>query len=237
MARVARRDSFSSIAKAEGISIRTIKRWSRQGPPIGRPPSIGPELVPVETERPYAYLLGLYLGDGHLARVGRAFDLRITLDARYPSIVREAEIAMAAVMPKNRVRTRPHTGGGAAAVVGCYSTLWPRMFPQHGAGRKHTRVIRLAAWQAEITRRHPEPLVRGLIHSDGCRYIARQRHDAREYRYTRYEFSNESSEIIRIFCAHLDLVGVHWTMSAPNQVQVARRESVARLEAFIGPKH
>jgi hypothetical protein len=39
-------------------------------------------LLTEEQREPYAYLLGLYLGDGHLARMRRdVFLLRITLDA------------------------------------------------------------------------------------------------------------------------------------------------------------
>jgi hypothetical protein len=36
----------------------------------------------------YSYVLGLYLGDGHLATFPRTRCLRIYLDARYPEIVR-----------------------------------------------------------------------------------------------------------------------------------------------------
>src|SRR5206468_2364450 len=38
-------------------------------------------------------------------------------------------------------------------------------------GRKHTRKIELVDWQRELTHRHPEALIRGLIHSDGSRVI------------------------------------------------------------------
>jgi hypothetical protein len=47
------------------------------------------------------------------------------------------------------------------------------LLPQHGAGTKHERSIKLAAWQLQITRTHPEQLIRGLIHSDGCRFVNR----------------------------------------------------------------
>jgi hypothetical protein len=45
----------------------------------------------------YAYLLGLYLGDGYVASMPRTFRLRITLDDAYPGIVAEAVAAMRAV--------------------------------------------------------------------------------------------------------------------------------------------
>ncbi|HYJ67134.1 MAG TPA: hypothetical protein VEX15_05670 [Nocardioidaceae bacterium] len=43
--------------------------------------------------------------------------------------------------------------------------------PQHGSGRKHTRLITLERWQVEIVERHPDRFLRGLFHSDGCRTI------------------------------------------------------------------
>ena len=80
-------------------------------------------------------------------------------------------------------------------------------------------------------------LIRGLIHSDGCRFVARQIRDGRAYRYPRYCFANRSADIIRILCQHLDMVGVEWTRSSVEQVQVARRDSVARMDEFVGPKY
>jgi hypothetical protein len=121
-------------------------------------------------------------------------------------------------------------------IVSCYSKVWPRILPQHGPGPKHSRPIELKRWQAEITAQHPANLIRGLIHSDGSRFVAKQRSGGRLYSYDRYCFSNRSEDIIRIFCDHLDLLGVRWTMTAPNQTQIARKGSVALLDSFVGPK-
>jgi hypothetical protein len=41
---------------------------------------------------------------------------------------------------------------------------------------------------------------------------------------------------MRIFCEHLDQLGVRWTMTAFDQAQIARKESVALLDSFVGPK-
>ncbi len=50
---------------------------------------------------PYAYLLGLYLGDGWIARMAKGtFSLRISLDRRYPRIVAGATPAVAEVNPR-----------------------------------------------------------------------------------------------------------------------------------------
>jgi hypothetical protein len=97
----------------------------------------------------------MYLGDGFLADHRRGvYRLRITLDARYPGIFEATRIAIAELMPQNSVSVQPKPGENAVE-VGCYSTLWPILLPQHGPGRKHKRSIRLTAWQRQITHGHP----------------------------------------------------------------------------------
>jgi len=110
------------------------------------------------------------------------------------------------------------------------------LLPQHGPGRKHERPIRLEDWQLEITRRHPEPLIRGLLHSDGCRFINPVRHGERRYEYASYVFTNRSEDIKGILCEHLDLLGVAWRRAGSKNISIARREAVAALDAFVGPK-
>jgi hypothetical protein len=51
-----------------------------------------------------------------------------------------------------------------------------------------------------------------------------------------YWFSNRSSQILQMFCEHLDLLGIPWTMPRSNGVQVARSRGVALLDEFVGPK-
>lgn len=74
------------------------------------------------------------------------------------------------------------------------------------------------------------------MHSDGCRFIARQKARSRVYEYPRYAFSNVSFDIRRLLCEHLDLLGIGYTYVPPVQIQVARRVSVQALDSFIGPK-
>jgi hypothetical protein len=56
------------------------------------------------------------------------------------------------------------------------------------------------------------------------------------YAYQRYNFSNESVDIIGIFTDALDQVGVRWRMCRPNLVSVARGPDVALMDEHIGPK-
>jgi hypothetical protein len=121
-------------------------------------------------------------------------------------------------------------------VVGSYWKAWPVVFPQHAPGRKHERRIELADWQADLARAAPESLVRGLIESDGTRYVANQRVGRKVYSYARYEFSNRSEDIKRIFCDHLDLLGIGWTRPHAMSIAISRRADVAALDRFVGPK-
>lgn len=79
---------------------------------------------------------------------------------------------------------------------------------------------------------HPEALLRGLIHSDGCRSL----NPVGERAYPRYLFSNRSEDIRDIFCEHLDLLGIPWRQMNRWNISVARREAVARLDEFVGAK-
>jgi hypothetical protein len=184
----------------------------------------------------YAYLLGLYLGDGWIRRYPRTWQLVLSLDSRYERIVTDAREAVRTFTPSGITRARRRRDERVVDVT-AYGKHWLRLFPQHGPGRKHHRVIALTDWQREITHRHPEDLLRGLIQSDGCRVVASIRGPkGKRYSYARYYFSNRSADIRGIFCEHLDLLSIGWTQSMEYVIQVARRPGVAALDRFIGPK-
>jgi hypothetical protein len=106
---------------------------------------------------------------------------------------------------------------------------------------KHTRKIELAEWQQVIVDRYPGDFVRGLIHSDGCRGMNRVRRVLADgdhwYEYPRYLFVNMSQDILGLCGQALDRLGVEWRFSKPTTISVAKREAVARLDAFVGPKY
>ncbi len=223
--------NVSTIAYIAGIPRATVRDWLKQPSPGPRP---APELVFEPATLPqaaYSYLLGFYLGDGCISRAQRdVYRLRITTDTRYPDIIEECAAAMQAVVPDNRVSVQqlPYN----AVVVGCYSKCWPLLFPQHGPGRKHERKIEPAPWQAEIVERHSRELLRGLIHSDGCRVLNRV--NGKDY--PRYFFTQVSEDIKRLFCETCDRLGVAYRHSNWKTVSIARAPSVALLDSFIGPK-
>ena len=183
----------------------------------------------LETRRAeYAYLLGLYLGDG--AIVTKTNRLEISLDARYPAVVRSCELAMRRLHPRGCVGIRKK--GEGCRVVSSYAWEWAQLFPQHGAGPKHLRPIRLTEWQTQIEMEYPFDLLRGLIDSDGCRFDRKV--DGRIY--PAYEFANESADIREIFCRVARAVGLEFTVPKPNVVSVARRQHVATLDLNVPPK-
>lgn len=187
-----------------------------------------PDLLPAQT---YSYLLGLYLGDGCISASPRAYRLRVTLDSQYPNIITSCAAAMRAVMPRNTVLVQHHNVYNCVE-VGCFSKSWPCLFPQHGPGRKHEREITLVAWQRRIVDRHPEQLIRGLIHSDGCRIV----HEVGGNEYVRYLFDQVSDDIRLIFTDACNQLGIPWRQPRRNTISIARAEGIAILDALVGPK-
>jgi hypothetical protein len=219
-----------AIARATGINRRTVLDWRHQGPIRRRRISGCPQCEGASLDDvAYAYLLGLYLGDGWLSRHRRnVYRLRIALDAKYPNIIAECTRAMATVSGRRVAHCHPK----GCIVVNAWWKHRPCLFPQHGQGPKHERTIALLNWQRDVTRRHPGALLRGLIHSDGCRILNR----VNGTDCPRYHFSNKSSGIRDIFCAACVDYGVRWTVCRTDLLSVARRDDVAWLDLAVGPK-
>ncbi len=233
----------TEIGRRLGVPKSTVQYWCRGGRRKRRrsekascPRCDGRELDPMA----YAYLLGQYLGDGHIVeRADGAVALWIYCADDWPGVSAELEKALRIVMPTLRVRCTRRSAGCHALV--CHSRHWLCLFPQHGAGMKHTREIALEAWQQSIVDAFPGPFVRGLVHSDGCRIINwATKHGPRgtkRYEYPRYMFSNKSAHILALFEAVLDRLGVAHRRPRRDLVSVARRADVARLDEFVGPKY
>ncbi|MGW6984256.1 helix-turn-helix domain-containing protein [Streptomyces sp. NPDC054932] len=237
----------ADVARRLNVPLGTVSYWkhidrSKRGEPVALRPSLLCPRCDGRTLDPsaYAYLLGLYLGDGHISHYAkhRVPSLMITLDDAWPGIQDQAEAALRAVFPHNatcRVRT------GGAHNVKVYFKHLACLFPQHGPGRKHERPIVLDGWQQEIVDAHPWEFIRGLIHSDGCRVTNWTVRNGKRYEYPRYFFTNKSDDIRKLCTDTLAKVGVRWTVLArgsdPFNVSIARKESVALMDAHIGPKY
>jgi hypothetical protein len=222
----------SNSAAREGLWVRV--------PPAVPPGYLTPDCVAAPPDRSdcadarglgcaYPYLLGLYLGDGMLSPSRRGvWRLRISLDAKYPGIIERAKAAIHDVAGRSVGEVRRP---GCVEVYG-YWKHWVCLFPQHGPGPKHTRPVALADWQTWLSTVHPEALLAGLIHSDGCRCV----NQVKGHEYPRYFFSNLSDDIRATFVWACSLVGVDCRADGPRNVSVARRDSVAILDQFVGPK-
>lgn len=188
----------------------------------------------------YAYLLGIYLGDGSITAWPRTYRMTVACDLAYPGLIEDIAAVMQITAPSARVTCQRHGTSNCVYVVS-YWKDWPQLFPQHGPGRKHERPIVLEDWQQAIVDAHPWRFLAGLLHSDGCRTVNRFKTAlpsgrVAEYAYPRWFFSNRSADILGLFCATCDEVGVRWTRSNHRNVSVAHRRSVALLDAHIGMK-
>lgn len=163
--------SLRSISMSTGISRATLHDWREHPEKISVSPRAtcsrcadNPTLP--EPQADYAYLLGLYLGDGCISLAGardkRVWKLRIMCADTWPGLLLECERAMSTVRPANKVRTQQNVG--CTEVMSC-SRHWPCLFPQHGLGRKHMRKIELQPWQRTIVMANPGCFARGLFHS------------------------------------------------------------------------
>ena len=135
--------SDSEIARMTGIPRRTVLDWRR----TSRQPDTRFERPPAAERVPgseYAYLLGVYLGDGCISSARQVWRLRIAMDAAYPDIIEECRDALRAVGPEGN-RVGLHRRRASRCVdISMYWKHWPWLIPQHGPGPKHQRKIELA---------------------------------------------------------------------------------------------
>ncbi|MEF3115736.1 transcriptional regulator [Streptomyces chrestomyceticus] len=239
--------SLNSVSRETGISRSALREWRVRLEPLGRPRT---ECVrcasaprPPADAAAYAYLLGLYLGDGCISPHPRGgFVMRIACADAWPGLIDACRTAVLRAGTGNSVCLVRKQG---CVMVSCYSAHWPCLFPQHGPGKKHDRPIVLEPWQQHIVDAHPWDFLRGLFHSDGCRitnWATRLVGGVRKrYEYPRYFFTNASADIVRLCTDTLDAVGVEWRQARHSRraqnVSVARRASVALMDVHVGPKY
>ncbi|WP_327136859.1 helix-turn-helix domain containing protein [Streptomyces sp. NBC_01340] len=248
LALVAQGRSLNSVSKETGVSRSAIRSWQIRIEPLDRnraqpcPRCCDAPQGPSDPAA-YAYLLGLYLGDGCISRLRRgAYFLRIACADAWPGLIDACAEAMQILRPANKVFRVQRQG---CQYVTCYSKHWPCLFPQHGPGKKHERPIVLEPWQQEIVDAHPWEFIRGLIHSDGCRIINWTTRPVdgvcKRYEYPRYFFTNMSDDIRRLYTDTLDKLGIQWTHCTrngnPYNISVAKKASVALMDAHVGPKY
>lgn len=243
LALVAQGRSLNSVSKETGVSRAAIRSWQTRIEPLNgqaKPcPRCDDTSTGIEHPSAYSYLLGLYLGDGCISSFKRGvYFLRIACADAWPGLIDACAEAVQIARPANKVFRVQRPG---CQYVTAFSKHWPCFFPQHGPGKKHNRRIGLESWQQEIVDAHPWEFIRGLIHSDGCRIINWTTRlvggERRRYEYPRYFFTNLSADILGLFTSALDQVGVEWKHANSKNISVARRASVALMDAHVGPKY
>src|SRR3954453_14771788 len=131
--------SDRAIARLTSAPHQTVGRWRRTYCRRHERRLMGDESWRPSDASPYAHMLGLYLGDGHVVRNTKASAyLRLALDERYPGIVAEAGDAIRSVFPDSPVRSYGF-GTARRVILQVSHPAVPFAFPQHGPGRKHQR--------------------------------------------------------------------------------------------------
>ncbi len=221
------------IARRLGIARTTVRDWRRPKyfAQLVTCPRCSDRLRPLAfSHRDYAELLGLYLGDGHISQLARTQSLRISLDARYPTIVYDTEALLNRCFPNNRVGRVVFRDGGVV-VVYVYCGHLACLFPQHGPGKKHERRILLEDWQRGIVEAQPWSFLRGCIRSDGCVFVNR----TGRYEYLSYGFANYSADILDLVESTCRVQGLSPRRYA-RAIRLNRRDDVARLLEHVGLK-
>jgi hypothetical protein len=145
MAMLAKGLTLRSTSELTALSRSTLREWRDLGPPGNRRGLAGECPIrdsSIINEAPYAYLLGLYLGDGCLSEGRRGV---ISIAHRPGQAVPQSHRGM-------RSRHRLHATHPDRFVWGTHRPgyvevradwkHWQCFFPQHGPGEKHERRIR-----------------------------------------------------------------------------------------------
>ena len=233
--------STKSIARELELPRSTVRGWFGAGRRAGVAQSA--EAIPLKgtkwgfeslhqhQRQAYAYLLGIYLGDGYICASPRSYKLRIYLNRKQLDVIARVKAAISTVLPEHHVEEMQQRVAQVTEVIS-HSRLWPKIFPQHGPGRKHTRRITLTPCQEGIVREHPAEFLRGCLESDGCRH----RRIVNGKDYPAYSFSNRSEDILGLVMWACGLLRVGCRRHSRWGLSIARRRDVVKLDRLFGWK-
>jgi hypothetical protein len=214
--------SLRKIAKLLNVHHSTISDWKKRNWQISNK-----KITPSDFPKTYSYLLGLYLGDGYINSTPRTYRLRYSLDKKYNKLNEYVIQQLKILFPFNKVSTYVDNN---TVVVSLYNNQLVTLFPQHGTGKKHNRLIKLEEWQNNIL--DHSSFIKGLFHSDGSYYQSGI--------YDRYNFTNMSKDIIQLYkesCTFLNIsyceVNYH---NGKNVITHNKRKDVLFLKETIGIK-
>lgn len=170
----------------------------------------------------YNYILGQYLGDGYIVKIGRVYCLKIYCDAKYKELNDYIFKTLKIIFPSNSIM-RNHYQNHIITYV--YSNTIPELFPQLGSGLKKNRKIELFEWQKLII--DYKYLLAGLLHSDGSFYFDRE--------YEMCNFTNTSYDILDIFKECCKNIELKFTVTK-NKIHIRNRKDVKWIIDNIGDK-
>jgi len=88
----------------------------------------------------------------------------------------------------------------------------------------------MVEWQTRMSQKH--------LSERTCGFESRFRHPKVCRYHDRGRFASDlTTNQPRSWKEQLDRLGVAWRFSKPTTISVARREAVARLDEFVGPKY
>jgi hypothetical protein len=223
----------TEISKIVNIPRTTINDWLRRRPNFEKTINdfnSKDYIMGNNLQNTYSYILGLYLGDGHINQMKnkRSYRLRIFNDIKYNNLNKHIINELQNLFFNNRVN---FINSKNLVITYVYSNKLPTLFPQHGNGRKHNRKIELFNWQKDII--SYKYLLMGLFHSDGCHYF----NNIKGKKYESYSFSNVSKDIHGIFQNCCKTLNIEYTKSSKSSnTEIRQRNSVEYLKNNIGTK-
>lgn len=153
----------------------------------------------------YAYILGMYFGDGVISKLARTYKIRIYLNSL--TDIKEQQRTLTTLnrvlLNRNKIGIYKQKFANCVEIIAS-STQLPHLFPQHGAGKKYNRPIELVEWQENILENYSEYFLAGLFDSDGCAYIQTGTN------LTYYQFTNKSKDILNLFTYYLEKHNIQW---------------------------
>lgn len=220
----------SQISKITKIPRSTISDWLNNDVLFEKKEkyNINEHLKSKESRELYSYVLGLYLGDGHINKMKRTWRLRIFMDSKYDNLNSFVHEKLSIFFNENKVNIIKSKKSNLV-IFTVHSNELCKLFPQHGEGLKHKRKINLFNWQEKIT--VPEFLLKGLFHSDGCYCY----HKGEKVKHYIYSFKNESKDIHEIFQKCCGKLKIDFTFNK-NTTGIYKKYEVEKLYKLIGSK-
>lgn len=180
--------------------------------------------LPVNKIRYYAYLLGLYLGDGYINKTERTYRLRISLNStQHLDVIDRAKVRLEMLFPNNKIGLVNVTGANCVN-LSVYNSNLVNLFPQHGVSYKHTRNIIITEKQEKLIQDYKDYLLCGLHDSDGCRYIDRRK--------VYYQFTNASNDILNIYLDCLTPHNIQYKLY-PRNIRIRNKLDTEKIASLL----